>query len=215
MSLNITITSITANTPVDIYYCDAFSANCQYVTGTTSFPYTFSVDSPFDQTDVLIKIIDIDGFERGEFFYITPTPTPSITPTLTQTPTVTQTNTGTPTQTPTVTPTNTGTPTQTPTVTPTPSSTPLFVSHYVSRTTYPTSGQSCLDTMTYTQYFTYISGATTVPVLNSVIYEYSVDDMLYVPFNGNEEHIKMQFGSNFYAVKINQSGQTTDYNICN
>jgi hypothetical protein len=48
----------------------------------------------------------------------TPTPTPSVTstvtPTVTRTPTVTPTNTGTPSVTPTITPTNTGTPTPTP-----------------------------------------------------------------------------------------------------
>ena len=36
MSQQVTISSITANTPVDIYYCDSLSANCIFVSGTVS-----------------------------------------------------------------------------------------------------------------------------------------------------------------------------------
>ena len=57
-------------------------------------------------------------------FDVTPTPTPSITPTETPTPTVTETPTETPTPTVTETPTETPTPTITPTVTETPTETP-------------------------------------------------------------------------------------------
>jgi hypothetical protein len=215
MSLDVSIFAFTANTPVEVYYCDSLSANCQFVSSISGVPLNFTVAPPFDETDVLIKIIDSLGFEKGEFIFITPTPTPSITASVTPTTTTTPTTTPTPTQTPTMTTTRTPTPTQTKTPTPTPSSTPLFVSHYISRTTYSTSSDSCLDTMTYSTLFTYISGATTIPVLNSVIYQYAVDDVLYEPFVGNNQYLKMQFGTDFYAVRINNSGMTTDFNICN
>ena len=103
MSQSITITTVTANTPVDIYYCDALSANCQFVSSASTFPYTFLVPETASTTNFLIKIIDISGCTIGEFVYITPTPTSSLTPTptVTRTPRQTQTPTRTPTQTPT------------------------------------------------------------------------------------------------------------------
>jgi hypothetical protein len=73
---------------------------------------------------------------------VTPTPTPSVTPTstLTPTPSITPTLTNTPTntQTPSITPTNTNTPTltTTPTTTPTPSPVPLLLDTYPSLLAY-------------------------------------------------------------------------------
>jgi len=58
MSTLFTITTITANTPVDIYYCDSMSASCVFVTSTSVFPYQFSVPAPYDETDFVVKIID-------------------------------------------------------------------------------------------------------------------------------------------------------------
>jgi hypothetical protein len=216
MSLSVTIQAFTANTPVEVYYCDSISANCQFVSSISDVPLGFTVASPYDETDVLIKIIDSLGFEKAEFIFITPTPTPSVTTSVTPTVTTTPTNTKTPTPTPTITSSQTPTPTifVSPTPTLTPSTTPLFVSHNISRTTYSASTDSCLDTMTYTTFFTYISGATTVPVINSVIYQTAISGALYEPFVGGNEYLKMQFGTDFYAVRINNSGVTTDYVIC-
>jgi hypothetical protein len=101
MSQLITITSVTANTPVDIYYCDSFSANCVFVSTVSVFPFEFDVPSPYDETDFVVKIIDTQGCNVGDEVLITPTPTSSLTPTTTNTPT----------QTPTMTSTNTPTPT--------------------------------------------------------------------------------------------------------
>ena len=99
MSQQVTITSVTANTPVDIYYCDAMSGSCVFVSTVSVFPFVFDVPPPYDEQDFLIKIVDNIGCEIGLENLITPTPTPSIT--------ATHTPTG--------------------TVTPTPSTTPLFV----------------------------------------------------------------------------------------
>ena len=129
MSQQVTITSVTANTPVHISYCDSFSAHCVPVAYVSTFPYVFDVPPPYDETDIVIKIIDVNGCIDGDIVYITPTPTPSFTPTQTLTPTQTASQTPTLTQTPTQTPTQTATQTCTPTFTPTPSLTPAIAKH--------------------------------------------------------------------------------------
>lgn len=58
MSLLVTITTITANTPVDVYYCDSFSASCVFVETRTIFPFQFSVPPPYADNNVIVKIID-------------------------------------------------------------------------------------------------------------------------------------------------------------
>lgn len=58
MSLLVTITTITANTPVDVYYCDSIGDNCIFVETRTIFPFQFLVPSPYDEDSVIVKIID-------------------------------------------------------------------------------------------------------------------------------------------------------------
>jgi len=137
------MTSITLNSiigltyPYDIYVCDVYGNNCGYIVQiNTSVPSSVEVvlPSPFNMAPAVgIKIITSDGCERFrviDCIYITPTQTPSNTPTPTNTQTQTPTNTPTPTNTQTQTPTNTPTPTPTstvgttPPVTPTPTKTP-------------------------------------------------------------------------------------------
>jgi hypothetical protein len=258
MSQKITISSFTGNTPVDIYYCDSLSANCQYVASVELFPYIFYVEPPYDETDFLIKFVDSQLLERGDLIYITPTPTPSITPsatltptptntigltptatvtpTLTQTLTPSNTRTQTPTQTPTLTttptnsptvtitpsntptltntPTNTTTPTNTPTNTPTQTTTPVISVHLISRTSYIDSYDSCLDIMTTTSYYTYISEANFTPVIGAKVYESMSNGVLYSPFNGLDGYLKMKWGNDFYSVKIDQYGEIKDYVFC-
>jgi len=122
MAIDITIASITGQSPYDIYICDSVVANCVYISTIQSgnTPYIFTVPTPLDnQTSLCVKIVDSNECVFSYCFvgYITQTPTqtPTVTPTKTTTPTVTPTNT----TTPTVTPTNTTTPTITPTITPT------------------------------------------------------------------------------------------------
>ena len=126
---SIILNSITGLTyPYDVYVCDVYGNNCGYIVQINT-PVPASVEIvlpiPFDMAPAVgIKIITSDGCERFriiECIYLTPTPTPSITPTNTVTPSITPTNTITPTVTPTntITPTKTSTPTPTNTVTPT------------------------------------------------------------------------------------------------
>jgi hypothetical protein len=63
MSKLITITSYTANTPIDFYYCDSFSANCVFVGSTSVVPYQFSIPSPYDEDDLVLKLIDSESCE--------------------------------------------------------------------------------------------------------------------------------------------------------
>jgi hypothetical protein len=207
MSQLITITSVTANTPVDIYYCDSFSANCVFVSAVSVFPYQFDVLTPYDENNIVIKIIDSENCVDGEVIPISPTPTSSVTPTITPTQTQTPTNTLTSTQTPTQTPTNTQTPTMTSTNTPTPTSTPVISSHFTGQNRYTTSGSVCGDIMTILPYYTYISESNSAPVIGATIYETAVNTTLYNPYVGENKYVKLQFGSDFYVVQINQYNQ--------
>ena len=216
MSQQVTITSVTANTPVEIYYCNSFSASssCVSVGTVSTFPFTFSVPPPYDQTNIVIKIEDNNGCIDGEVIFITPTPTSSVTPTLTKTPTNTPTVTKTPTTTPTLSPTNTASPTTTPTFTPTPSTTPNFGLHLVGQNTFPTSANTCSDTLTLVNYYTYISEANTIPVLGAKIYQTAFNGSLYNPYDGNNQYTKFTFGGNNYAVRVDTTGSITDFVAC-
>lgn len=141
MPQTIEITSWTANTPVNVYYCNYDGTGCVLVGAYNSVPFDFVVPSPLSENNYLIKIVDNALCEVIKYIVnvtltptVTPTstPTPGVTPTNTVTPSVTTTQTQTPTSTiglsTTPTPTNTTTPTVTPTNTPTtsPPPSPLF-----------------------------------------------------------------------------------------
>lgn len=214
MSEIVRITSITANTPVAIYYCDAMSASCVFVASASTFPYEFTVPDPYDTTNFTIKIIDSEGCEEINTVFITPTPTsnptPTITPTITQTPTTTATPTYTPTNT--LTPSPTYTPTKT--LTPSPTVTPYAAEHFVGQLTYNNPIDVCNTTMTILRYYTYISQANTIPVIGATIYTFSYNGVLYSPLNGNNLYYKMQFGSNYYAVQIDYYGTIVNFSMC-
>ena len=214
MSQQVTITSVTANTPVNIYYCDSYSASCVYVATVSTFPFVFNVPDPYDTVDFVVKIIDTQGCIDGNIILITPTPTSSHTPTPTITPTQTITQTPTESVTPTISPTQSATPTITPTFTPTPSLTPAIATHAIGQTISPTSANTCNETITVNNYYTYISQANSVPVNGAVVYQTKVGIILYNPFNGANRWIKMGWGSNFYAVQINVVGEIVNFVQC-
>jgi len=132
MSTQVTINSLTGTSPYDVYVCDSNVLNCVYIATISSTPYVFNVPPPLDaQSEICVKVVDINGCEIIQCGTIIPnvTPSPTVTPTPTVTigltPTATETQTPTPTPTvtigltPTATETQTPTPTRTPTVTPT------------------------------------------------------------------------------------------------
>lgn len=214
MSQQVTITSVTANTPVDVYYCNSFSGGCVSVGTVSTFPFTFSVPPPYDQTNIVIKIEDNNGCIDGEIIYITPTPTSTVTPTVTKTPTNTPTPTQTRTNTPTVSPTQTSTPTTTPTFTPTPSVTPVFSLHLVGQNTFSTSANTCSDALTLVNYYTYINQANTIPVVGVKIYQTAFGGTLFNPYNGNNRFTKFTFGGNNYAVQVDGDGTIISFVAC-
>jgi hypothetical protein len=214
MSQQVTITSVTANTPVDIYYCDSFSANCVYVSTVSVFPYFFNVPPPYNETNIVIKIEDVNGCVDGEIIFITPTPTSSLTPTITRTPTQTPTKTQTPTITPTVTTTPTTTVSLTPTITPTPSTTPVFSLHLVGQNTFPTSENTCSDTLTLVNYYTNINEANTVPVVGVKIFQTEFGGVLFNPYDGLNRFTKFTFGGNNYAVQVDGAGTIVSFVAC-
>jgi len=214
MSQKIIISSITANTPVDIYYCDALSANCVYVSTVSVFPYEFYVPPSYDESNFIIKVMDSQTCVYSKTVFITPTPTPSFTVTPTKTVTQTPTNTPTVTQTPTNTPTVTQTPTNTTTLTPTPSTTPIIASHLVGKSIFYVSGSTCSDTVSSTNYYTYINEANLLPVNGATIYQFSAGGILYSPLLIGNSYIKIKFGNDFYNVKVNPSGQISGFTIC-
>ena len=214
MSQDVTILSVTANTPVDIYYCDATSGSCVYAATVATFPYTFEVPDPYDNGDFVVKIVDTQNCEVGHLIEITPTPTPSIASTSTPTPTQTSSTTPTTTPTPTITPTNTQTPTITPTITPTPTATPVIANHLIGNNLSISSANTCSDTVTIVNYYTYISQANLVPVNGAIVYQTNVGGTLYNPLNGANRYLKMGFGGNYYIVQINGSGVIINFVIC-
>jgi hypothetical protein len=214
MSQQVTINSVTANTPVEIFYCNSSSGSCVSVATVSSFPYTFSVPPPYDETNIVIKIEDNNNCIDGEIIYITPTPTSSVTPTVTKTPTNTPTTSQTQTNTPTVSSTQTSTPTTTPTFTPTPSVTPAFALHLIGQNTFSTSANTCSDTLTLVNYYTYINQANTIPVVGVKIYQTAFGGALFNPYNGNNRFTKFTFGGNNYAVQVDGDGTITSFVAC-
>ena len=106
----IDISSISGLTdPYLIQVCDVYGSNCVFLSQIfTTVPPTVTIYLPpqFDSApSVMVKVTTLDGCEKTEIldcislYTLTPTPTPSITPTLTPTPTLTITPTITPTPT--------------------------------------------------------------------------------------------------------------------
>lgn len=160
MPTQVTINTLTGTPPYYVYVCDADALNCVYIATINSTPYVFNVPPPLDaQSEVCVKVVDINDCEIIQCGNIIPdlTPTPTVTPsptvTIGLTPTATETQTPTPTRTPTVTPTVTTTVTQSPTRTPTVTMTPTHSgTPNVTPTNTPTPSpytglliQSCVD----------------------------------------------------------------------
>ena len=164
MAIQVTISSITGQSPYDIYICQTGGTSCFYMTTISSVPYIFDIPAPYNTSDAyMLKIIDNNGCVITGIEPVTTCPdvTPTITPTNTQTPTNTPTQTSTPTVTPTTTltstpglspsptSTQTSTPTNTPTVTPT---TTLTSTPTETPTNTPTPTETTAPPITYVGY---------------------------------------------------------------
>jgi hypothetical protein len=214
MAQLVTITSVTANTPVEIYYCNSMGESCEYVATVSTFPYSFEVPTPISGVDYVIKIIDTNDCVDTHTVFVTPTPTstitPTITPTMTQTPTITPTSTITPTITQSPSPSMTVTPTNTQT----PSPTPVVSIHRVGLVSFDVATDACNDTLSLIGYYTYISEASTTPVVGAKVYRTLFNGELFNPYNGMNKWILMNWGSLFYSVQINVSGEIIAFILC-
>jgi hypothetical protein len=62
MAVQVTIYSITGQSPYDVYICQSNNTGCFYMTTITSLPYTFDIPSPYNNaSSYLLKIIDNNG----------------------------------------------------------------------------------------------------------------------------------------------------------
>lgn len=204
MSRIVTISSVTANTPVDIYYCSG--ATCVFVSTVSTFPYTFVVPSPYSEASFTIEIRDTQGCIVDDPISLTPTPTPRVTSTNTPTPTFTPTQTTTPSQTTTPTQTPTKTPSQTPTNTPTPTKLSTVVLHLFAAT--------CTSPVSSLGLYTYQVDADLLPVIGVTLYQTVAGGLLFNPYNGGNNFHILQFGTTLYQVQISPAGQIVSFISC-
>jgi len=62
MAIQVTIDSITGQTPYDIYICQTGGTGCFYMTTISSVPYSFDIPSPYDSSlAYMVKVIDNNG----------------------------------------------------------------------------------------------------------------------------------------------------------
>ena len=214
MSITVNISTITANTPFEVFYCNSSSGSCVSVATVANAPYQFDVPSPNSDTDFVVKIVDSAGCVDGMTIYVTPTPTPSVTPTLTPSPTVTPTLTSSSSPTPTPTGTIPATPTPTSTITPTPTPSSVVYAHQIGRFTYTLSTSACLDTLLDSYYYTSYIDTPTIPVIGAQVFQNVVGGTLFNPVNQGGLWRKMIFGSSTYAVQIDSSGIIINFIIC-
>ena len=159
MTIQVTISSIVGTSPYDLYVCQVDGTDCFYIDRLTSeqLPYVFDIPAPYNNSEsYLFKVVDDYGsISTGTtYLYASPTPTLTLTPTITPTPTITATVTITPTpsvsQTPGASPSPTST--QTPSNTPTNSQTPTpSVSETPGASPSPTTTQTPTNTTTNSQ----------------------------------------------------------------
>lgn len=217
MSLEIIIESVSANTPVDIYYYNYSEESKgpeQFVSTVATFPFVFNVGEPYDEQDLIVKLVDTQGCETLISFPVDPPDTPTPTPTITKTPTVTPTITPSPSFTPTNTATVTKTPTRTPTATPTITPTLAVVSHQKGQGEPCSSDAACTTPLSSQYLYNYSSAATSTPVLGITIYSTLIGQNLYNPYNGGGNWILMAWTSGIYAVQISDLGIIEDFILC-
>jgi hypothetical protein len=62
MALQVTINSITGQSPYDVYICQTGGTGCYYMTTISSAPYIFDIPAPYDtSSSYMLKLIDDNG----------------------------------------------------------------------------------------------------------------------------------------------------------
>jgi hypothetical protein len=59
MAVQVTINSITGQSPYDVYICQSTGAGCFYMTTIESTPYIFDIPEPYNSSlSYMLKVID-------------------------------------------------------------------------------------------------------------------------------------------------------------
>ena len=62
MAVQVTINSITGQSPYDLYICQSNGGNCFYITTISSTPYVFDIPSPYDTSpSYMLKVVDANN----------------------------------------------------------------------------------------------------------------------------------------------------------
>lgn len=62
MSVQVTINSITGQSPYDVYICQTGGTGCFYMTTITTAPYIFDIPTPYNtSSSYMLKLIDDNG----------------------------------------------------------------------------------------------------------------------------------------------------------
>jgi hypothetical protein len=59
MAVQVTISSITGQSPYDVYICQSNDTGCFYISTITSTPYVFDIPEPYNSsTSYQLKVVD-------------------------------------------------------------------------------------------------------------------------------------------------------------
>jgi len=62
MAIQVSIDSITGQSPYDVYVCQTDGTSCFYMTTITSAPYVFDIPAPYNTSSAYqLKLIDSNG----------------------------------------------------------------------------------------------------------------------------------------------------------
>jgi hypothetical protein len=62
MAVQVTISSITGQSPYDVYICQSNGSGCFYISTITTTPYVFDIPAPYDtSSSYLLKVVDANN----------------------------------------------------------------------------------------------------------------------------------------------------------
>ena len=62
MAVQVTISSITGQSPYDVYICQSNGSGCFYISTITTTPYVFDIPAPYDtSSSYLLRVVDANN----------------------------------------------------------------------------------------------------------------------------------------------------------
>ena len=62
MAVQVTISSITGQSPYDVYICQSNGSGCFYISTITTTPYVFDIPAPYDtSSSYLLNVVDANN----------------------------------------------------------------------------------------------------------------------------------------------------------